>query len=147
MESSLGCQFQPRYLTVPLKCKILDHGLRTFRNLKGNIDLWFTINDVRFDFNVFVTPVFVKRGDALHALTQQLVAKLPAREHKPVWLNRDLLHKDITVDMLIATKTNSFHLVPRTFIYVVNQVDIRRLDWKIGGHLRVKIAFALKEVD
>jgi hypothetical protein len=115
--------------------------------LEGDVDLWLTINDVRFDFDVFVAPVFVKRGDILHALAKQFVAKLSSREQEPVWLNRDLLKKVIAVDMLVAAKSNRLDLVARASVYVVDQIHIGRLILKIRVYLYVKVTLALKEID
>ena len=121
--------------------------MRTFCDLEGDVNPWLTINHVRLDFDFFVSAIFVKGGKALHALAQQFVAELSSREHKPVWLNRDLLHKLIPVDMLVAAKADGLNSVAPPPVYVVDQVDIGGLLLKISGYFHVKVAFALKEID
>jgi len=80
-------------------------------------------------------------------LAEEFVAKLSSREQEPAWPNRDLPKKDIAVDMLVAAKSHGFDLVARASVYVVDQIHIGRLTLQIRGYLRVKVTFALKEID
>ena len=146
-ESSLRCELQARYACISLELKVVNHGLRTFCDLKGNVNLWLTINDVSIDFDVFIAMVLVKSCNALHALAQQFVAKSSSREHEPVWLNHNMLNKVIGFEMLVAAKSNSLDLVARSSVNLVNQLDIGRLIPEVCGYPRVEVAFALKEID
>src|SRR6266568_5952649 len=82
-------------------------------DLKRDVDLRLTIDNVGIDFDILVTTVLIKCSNTVHALTEQLVAKLPSRDEQSMGLYGDLLKKVTVADMLIAPECDGFDFVAR----------------------------------
>src|SRR6266567_7892578 len=132
---------------IPLDREIVDQRLRALGDLKCDEDLRLTIDNVCIDFDILVTTVLIKCSNTVHALTEQLVAKLPSRDEQSMGLYGDLPHKITVADMLIAAKCNGFDFVARASVHLVDQLNVGFLVVEIRGYFRIKIALALKKID
>src|ERR1700751_5370984 len=101
---------------IPLNREIVDQRLWTLGDLKRDVDLRLTVDNVGIDFDILVTAVLIKCSNTVHALTEQLVAKLPSRDEQSMGFHRDLLNQFASVDMLIAAERDGFDSVARTSV-------------------------------
>src|SRR6266571_5172328 len=132
---------------IPLDREIVDQRLRTLGDLKCDEDLRLTIDNVCIDFDILVTAVLIKCSNTVHALTEQLVAKLPSRDEQSMGLYGDLLKKVTVADMLIAPECDGFDFVARAPVHLVDQLNVGILVVEIGRHFRIEVAIALKKID
>ena len=65
-------------MRIPLNGEVVHQRLRALGDLKSDVNSPLTIDNIGIDFYVFVSQVFVERGNARHTLTEQLVAELPS---------------------------------------------------------------------
>src|SRR5215831_6400052 len=134
-------------MRIPLDGEVVDQGLLTLGDLKCDVNVWLSINNVRIDFDILITAILVKRSYVAHALMQKFVAKLSSGEHRPATFHRNLFEQVARIDMLVATKRNLLDLVARTSVYVVDQVNVGVLILEIRGYFRIEVALALEKID
>src|SRR5262249_41882006 len=136
-----------RDVRVSLNGEVVHKDLRTFVDLKSNFNIRIAMNNIGIDLHVRVSLIFIKTGNASHTLAQQLVAELSTRKEVPTRSDGDLLHALTVVVMPVPPKSDRLHSLALAPVDRVEQVQIRRLDLEIRGHLHVEVAFALEKID
>src|SRR6266436_8856544 len=122
------------YVGISLNGEVVHQRLQALGDLKSDVNFRLTIDNIGIDFHVFVSQLFVERGNAGHTLTEQLVTELPSGEEESVSLHRDLPAQHILVEVLVAPEIDGLHSVTRSTLDVVDQIDIRTFVLEIRVH-------------
>src|SRR5216683_430419 len=128
--------------------EVIHQSLGALGDLKSDVNFRLTIDNIGINLHVFVSLVFVERGNVGHALMEQLVAELASGEqNEAVSLHRDLPAQYILTEMLIAAEIDGLYPVTGSTFDFVDQLDIRSLVLKICGHFHIEVALALEKID
>ena len=147
-QAPFGRESRAGYVGIPLNRKVVNQCLRALGDLKSHVNFQLTIDNISVNFYVFVSQVFVERGNARHTLTEQLVTELPSgKQNETVRLHHDLPGQHVFTEMLVTSEIDGLHSVAGSPLDVVDQLDRRGLVLESRCYFHIEVALALKKID